>query len=346
MSGDKILIKDNRSAFRDYYFHGHLFPINQVDNLLELAKLLGCQVDALPTKYLGLPLGGKNKELEVWNVVLERCEKKLARWKSQYLSLGGRVTLIKSVLDGLPTYMMSLFPISKNIEKKINRLRRSFLWQGNKEKRGYNLVKWDTLTLSRNQGGLGLKNLSLQNSCLLQKWLWRFCTEDRALWRRFIAGKYGLLNQWTTEEVMGTFGCSVWKTIRRIWPHFRNNICISVGDGMKTQFWNEIWIGEDSLRNLFPHLYTLSLQNNDTVAQVWSQNGWNLLFRRAFNDWEIEEVAMLLGVLNNFPGTSESSDKPVWKIHNKGVYTVKSCYWKMNHNVSRTERCPGNCFGR
>jgi len=139
---------------------------------------------------------------------------------------------------------------------------------------------------------------------------------------------------------MGTFGCSVWKTIRRLWPHFRNNICISVGDGMKTQFWNEIWIGEDSLRNLFPHLYTLSLQNNDTVAQVWSQNGWNLLFRRAFNDWEIEEVAMLLGVLNNFPGTSESSDKPVWKIHNKGVYTVKSCYWKMNHNVSRTERWP------
>jgi len=173
----------------------HLFPINQVDNLLELAKTLGCQVDALPTKYLGLPLGAKNKELEVWNVVLERCEKKLARWKSQYLSLGGRVTLIKSVLDGLPTYMMSLFPIPKNIEKKINRLRRPFLWQGNKEKRGYNLVKWDTLTLSRNQGGLGLKNLSLQNSCLLQKWLWRFCTEDRALWRRFIVGKYGLLNQ-------------------------------------------------------------------------------------------------------------------------------------------------------
>lgn len=129
--------------------------------------------------------------------------------------------------------MMSLFPIPKNIEKKINRLRRTFLWQGNKEKGGYNLVKWESITLNRIQGGLGLKNLSLQNSCLLQKWLLRFCTEDRALWRRFIAGKYGLFNQWTTKEVMGTFGCSVWKTIRRLWPHFRSNICISVGDGLK-----------------------------------------------------------------------------------------------------------------
>lgn len=57
--------------------------------------------------------------------------------------------------------MMSLFPIPKNIEKKINRLRRTFLWQGNKEKGGYNLVKWESITLNRIQGGLGLKNLSL-----------------------------------------------------------------------------------------------------------------------------------------------------------------------------------------
>jgi len=236
--------------------------------------------------------------------------------------------------------MMSLFPFPKNIEKKINRLRRTFLWQGNKEKGGYKMVKWDALTLNRIQGGLGLKNPSLQNSCLLQKWLWRFCTKDRALWRRFIAGKYGLFNQWTTEEVMGTFGCSVWKTIRRLWPHFRSNICITVGDGLKTEFWNEIWLGEDNLRNLFPHLYTLSLQSNATVAQVWSQQGWDLIFRRALNDWEIEEIAKLLEVLNNFPGTSPRSDKPIWKIHKQGVYTVKSCYWKMNYNISLIERCP------
>lgn len=87
---------------------------------------------------------------------MERCEKKLSRWKSQYLSLGGRVTLIKSVLDGLPIYMMSLFPIPWNIEKKVNRLWRSFLWKINKEKGGYNLVKWDSLTLGKKQGALGL----------------------------------------------------------------------------------------------------------------------------------------------------------------------------------------------
>ncbi|KAG5590757.1 hypothetical protein H5410_041271 [Solanum commersonii] len=42
---------------------------------------------------------------------------------------------------------MSLFPIPKSTIKKLIRARRSFLWQGNKEKRGYNLVKWDVLAL-------------------------------------------------------------------------------------------------------------------------------------------------------------------------------------------------------
>lgn len=38
-------------------------------------------------------------------------------------------------------------------------LRRKFLWQGNKEKRGFNLVKWKTLTLAKYDGGLGIRNL-------------------------------------------------------------------------------------------------------------------------------------------------------------------------------------------
>jgi len=64
-----------------------LYPVNQVDNMELLARNLGCQIATLPTRYLGMPLGAQNKETVVWSEVLERCNKKLARWKSQYLSL-------------------------------------------------------------------------------------------------------------------------------------------------------------------------------------------------------------------------------------------------------------------
>lgn len=67
--------------------------------------------------------------------------------------------------------MMSLFPIPRSIEKKINKLRRVFLWQGNKENLGYNLVKWDEVILNKTQGGMGVKKLSVQNVSLLKKWL-------------------------------------------------------------------------------------------------------------------------------------------------------------------------------
>jgi hypothetical protein len=61
--------------------------------------------------YLGLPLGASFKETAIWNLVLERVEKRLASWKRLYLSKGGKLTLIKSTLSNIPTYFLSLFPI-------------------------------------------------------------------------------------------------------------------------------------------------------------------------------------------------------------------------------------------
>lgn len=57
---------------------------------------------------------------------MEKTEKKLSKWKTRYLSLGGRITLINSVLDPLPTYIMSLFPIPSKVEKRLDKLRRNF----------------------------------------------------------------------------------------------------------------------------------------------------------------------------------------------------------------------------
>jgi len=135
----------------------------------------------LPTIYLGMPQGSKHKTMEIWNGILVKTEKKLARWSAQYLSVGGRLILINSVLDSLPTYVMSLFPIPAKVVKKLDKLRRNFLWKSNKEGKGYNLVNWKNVLLSKERGGLGIRNLRLQNESLLMKWLWRYTEEDAAL---------------------------------------------------------------------------------------------------------------------------------------------------------------------
>jgi hypothetical protein len=88
-----------------------LVPVGNVDNVDGLAEILGCGVSSLPLKYLGLPFGASYKVKHIWNNIIEKIEWRLASWKRMYLSIGGRVTLIKSTLSNLPAYFMSLFSL-------------------------------------------------------------------------------------------------------------------------------------------------------------------------------------------------------------------------------------------
>ena len=93
-------------------FHkSELIPMGVVLYFEELARVLGCKVGSPPSCYLGLPLGATFKSPHVWDVVEERFQKRLTLWKRQYLSKGGRLTLVKSTLSSLPIYFMSLFVI-------------------------------------------------------------------------------------------------------------------------------------------------------------------------------------------------------------------------------------------
>ncbi|RVW38000.1 hypothetical protein CK203_084191 [Vitis vinifera] len=72
-----------------------VIPIGEVDGVLDMAAEIGCRVGQLPTVYLGLPLGAPNRAVSVWDGVEERMRRRLTLWKRQYLSKGGRITLIK-----------------------------------------------------------------------------------------------------------------------------------------------------------------------------------------------------------------------------------------------------------
>lgn len=140
-----------------------------------MINILGCKVENFPTVYLGLPLGAKRKKKKsIWQGVIDRCNGKLTPWKKQYLSMGGKLTLINSVLDGIPTYTMSLFRMPASIEKKLDSIRKQFLWDGNSDKKKIHLVKWQVVIEDKKKGGLGVRNLKLHNRSFLFKWLWRY----------------------------------------------------------------------------------------------------------------------------------------------------------------------------
>ena len=87
---------------------------------------VGCKVGKLPTSYLSLPLGTFHKFSRVWDAVEKRFRKRLITWKMQYLSKGGRLTLIKSTLSSLPIYFMFLFVTLRNISLRLENIETSF----------------------------------------------------------------------------------------------------------------------------------------------------------------------------------------------------------------------------
>ncbi|XP_055815781.1 uncharacterized protein LOC129885509 [Solanum dulcamara] len=122
-----LVVFEGVSGLKVNWRKSNLFPIKEVSNIQSLADILGCGGENLPIVYLGMPLGYKHNEVVIWDSIIEKTVKRLSQWKAQYLSLGGRVTLINSVLDSLPTYVMSLFPIPSSVAEKLDRLRIDFL---------------------------------------------------------------------------------------------------------------------------------------------------------------------------------------------------------------------------
>lgn len=92
-----------------------LTPVEQVAFMEDLSLVLSCKVEVLLTSYFGLPLRASYKSARVCNVVEKKLRRRLALWKRQYLSKGGRLTLIKNTLSSFFIYFMSSFIIPKRV---------------------------------------------------------------------------------------------------------------------------------------------------------------------------------------------------------------------------------------
>ncbi|XP_057489420.1 uncharacterized protein LOC130775285 [Actinidia eriantha] len=139
-----------------------LIQVGEGIDMRSLVTRLGCNTGILPFTYLP-PLGLSFKSKVVWGPVVDRVKRRLASWKRQYLSKGGKLTLIKSSLSSMPTYLLSLFTVPKSIAMRLEKLMRDFLWKGSKNDAGIHLVAWKDLCFPKKGGGLGVRDLVLVN---------------------------------------------------------------------------------------------------------------------------------------------------------------------------------------
>jgi hypothetical protein len=53
--------------------------------------------------------------------------------------------------------------------QRIDYFMSNFFWQHDSQKKKYRSTKWSTMCQPKDQGGLGIQNLEIQNECLLSK---------------------------------------------------------------------------------------------------------------------------------------------------------------------------------
>ena len=92
---------------------------------------------------------------------------KLSKWAQKNISMAGKVTLINSVLNALPIYLFSFFKIPQKVAHRLVALQRNFLWGGDKDYKKIPWVKWEVICLPKDEGGLGIKEISKFNEALL-----------------------------------------------------------------------------------------------------------------------------------------------------------------------------------
>jgi hypothetical protein len=90
-------------------------------------RFLYCRVGCVPFSYLGLPVGANPRLEKTWQPLLQLLTNRLGSWGNKYVSLGGRVILLNSVLNVIPIFYMSVMKMPVTVWKKIVRLQREWI---------------------------------------------------------------------------------------------------------------------------------------------------------------------------------------------------------------------------
>ncbi|XP_019178992.1 PREDICTED: uncharacterized protein LOC109174182 [Ipomoea nil] len=288
---------------------------------------LGIEATSDMGRYLGVPSIHGRVTCNTYAGLLERITSRLEGWKAKTLSLTGRVTLAKSVLNAIPVYTMQTVDLPKGICAEIEKRTRRFIWGTNAISGGnkMSLVDWGLVTTARANGGLGLRKMHEMNMACMTKLCWRFRTESRALWATTLATKYKCQSESRMDSASRRSSSNVWKGMCHASNWLEKGLVRIVRNGMSTRFWMDKWLRPYALYEKmtrpasFPELYS-------NVAEYWDHTrGWK---------WEVieqylppEEVDYLAGFVM---AEDDATDSWGWGPDQRGVFTVKSAYGMIN----------------
>ncbi|GKA98182.1 RNA-directed DNA polymerase, eukaryota [Tanacetum coccineum] len=250
------------------------------------ALKLGCLSFTTPFSFLGTTVGGSMGRIQAWADVVQRVKNRLSKWKMKMLSIGGRLTLLRSVLGSMPIFHMSIFKAPLGVLRKLESIRSHFFNGHPLDSNKASWVNWKSVLASKDNGGLGVSSLYALNRALLFKWIWRFHTQDSSLWVKVIKAIYGTDGNMDRSGNIGYKSC--WLNIvqevnilKTKGIDLRSHMCFKLGNGEKARFWDQRWLEGDVLKIRFPRVYALEQCKDITVGSKFKLYSLDYSFRRS-----------------------------------------------------------------
>ncbi|GKA75895.1 RNA-directed DNA polymerase, eukaryota, reverse transcriptase zinc-binding domain protein [Tanacetum coccineum] len=173
------------------------------------------------------------------------------------------------------SYWCCVFLLPKTVINDINRIMKNFLWSQSDDSKGKAKVAWKNVCKPKNQGGLGLKDLTVWNNTLLVKHLWNIANKKDTLWVKWVSTvKLKGVSIWVVQkEECDSWG---WKNLLTIRDLIINHVLYRIGNGEDTFMWYDNWSGLGPLINNISHriMYNARLQKESNVADMIADGSW------------------------------------------------------------------------
>ncbi|XP_020265598.1 uncharacterized protein LOC109841134 [Asparagus officinalis] len=149
----------------------------------------------------------------------------------------------------------------------------------------------------------------------------------------FIRKLYGIEGSLLQSRKYNASNSHFWNAVLSFKDAFLHNVKWSIGSGDNVRFWEDKWIGYNTLASIFPESYRLALSSNVSVKSQgnfydnkWQ---WHLLMRRSISPEAQAEKMSILNLINN-SDISQTYDQPLWTLTSNMQFSVKSFYSFLN----------------